>query len=118
MASFVKFSRGLTSIYNNLSVKDPDTLYLVYDTPTSETGSLYLGNKLISNVSSGAGVTSLAALSDVSLDSSLADGMILQYNASTGGGVWEAIPVSEIIPAGIGNDISFVDALNEISNPN
>ena len=115
--AFVKFSRGLLSTYNNLSQKDPDTLYLVYETQSSDKGFLYLGNKLISSVSSSSESVSLANLSDVSLDDNLAEGMILQYNATTGGGVWEAVPASEIIPAGFSNDISFVDALNEISNP-
>ena len=36
--AFVKFSRGLLSSYNNLSHKDPDTLYLVYESNNSETG--------------------------------------------------------------------------------
>ena len=118
MPSFVKFSRGLSSIYNNLQTKDPDTLYLVYDSVNSGTGSLYLGNKLISSVSGGGSATALADLSDVSLEGTLEDGMLLQYNESTGGGQWEAVPLSDIIPSGIGNDISFVEALNEISLPN
>jgi len=48
MSAFVKFSRGLISTYNNLISKDPNTLYLVYETKESKNGSLYLGDKLIS----------------------------------------------------------------------
>ena len=69
--AFVKFSRGLLSNYLGLATKDPDTLYLVYDSTSSETGSLYLGNKLISSV--GTSSLSLASLSDVSIEGTLED---------------------------------------------
>jgi hypothetical protein len=85
--AFVKFSRGLVSSYNALSRKDPDTLYLVYESNESVSGSLYLGTKLISSVS-GAGPMSLDDLTDVSASGELEDGMLLQYNSSTGGGQW------------------------------
>ena len=74
--AFVKFSRGLLSAYNNLSRKDPDTLYLVYESNESTSGSLYLGSKLISSVGSVI-PTSLNDLSDVSISGSLEDGMLL-----------------------------------------
>lgn len=117
MAAYVKFSRGLISAYNNLSVKDQNTLYLVYESENSPTGSLYLGNKLISSVSGSEITPSLSELSDVSIGT-LQDGMILQYNASTGGGVWQAIPISDvIIPSENGNRISIEDSLENIENP-
>ena len=97
MASFVKFSRGLLQTYNSLTRKDPDTLYLVYENVNSATGSLYLGNKLISSVNSGVAATSLADLTDVSLNGNLPDGVLLQYNSSTGNGVWEAVSLSDIL---------------------
>lgn len=117
--SFVKFSRGLISAYERLSVKDPNTLYLVYESTDALEGKLYLGNKLISSATGGAGVTSLADLTDVNLSGELTDGMILQYNASTGGGIWEAVPISDVIPGGGSgsNDISIENALEDITNP-
>ena len=117
--AFVKFSRGLQSTYNNLINKDPDTLYLVYESADSLNGSLYLGTKLISSVNTPANM-SLNDLTDVVISSNeLADGMLLYYNASTGGGRWEAGSLSDIIsdlPSGR-DRVSIVDALNTISNP-
>ena len=118
--AFVKFSRGLISTYNNLNRKDPDTLYLVYENENSASGSLYLGTKLISSVSSGVSATALSDLTDVTISGTLQDGMLLQYNASTGNGIWEAVPLSDVISGagGGGNaNISIVEALNEISSP-
>lgn len=119
--AFVKFSRGLLSVYNNLTRKDPDTLYLVYENLDSDYGSLYLGDKLISSVSDGSSNLSLGDLVDISLPNNLEDGMLLQYNASTGSGVWEAVPLNEIISGGgtgSNNNISLVESLNSIENPN
>lgn len=44
---YVKFSRGTPLAYQNLKVKNNDTLYFITDTSTSES-KLYLGNELIS----------------------------------------------------------------------
>ena len=117
--AFVKFSRGLTSQYNNLAKKDQNTLYLVYESASSDTGSLYLGNKLIST----ANISSLhfSDLADISLPEELEDGMLLQYNASTAPGEtgrWEAVPLSEVIgESSSGNGINVVDDLASIENP-
>lgn len=116
--AFVKFSRGLVSSYNALSRKDPNTLYLVYENNESISGSLYLGTKLISSVSS-ASPTSLDDLTDVSLSNELEDGMLLQYNSSTGEGQWQAVSLTEIIenlPENR-NKLSIIDSLAEIDNP-
>ena len=116
--AFVKFSRGLLSSYNNLSRKDPDTLYLVYESNNSETGQLYLGNKLISSV--GMSSVKLSDLTDINIDSdNLEDGMLLQYNQSTGGGVWKAVQMSEVIEQlpSFKDNISIVESLNTIENP-
>ena len=99
--AFVKFSRGLISNYNNLSRKDPDTLYLVYETSDSENGLLYLGNKLISTVGNSSSMT-LSSLADVAINGTPEDGMLLQYNAHTAGqvgeeGKWEAISLASFI---------------------
>ena len=117
--AFVKFSRGLLSAYNNLSRKDPDTLYLVYESNESTSGSLYLGSKLISSVGSTT-PTSLNDLSDVSISGSLEDGMLLQYNSSTGEGQWQAVSLSEVVgslPLN-NNQISIAESLSNIENPN
>lgn len=116
--AFVKFSRGLLSQYNALTTKDPDTLYLVYETRESTEGSLYLGNKLISTVNNNDNI-SLSNLTDISLPEELQDGMILYYNASTGGGQWEAGLISDVIsdlPSG-GKSIAIVPSLDNITNP-
>lgn len=44
---YVNFQEGLRKAYENLKVKDNDTLYFVMDSPDSKTGTLYLGDKLI-----------------------------------------------------------------------
>ena len=116
--AFVKFSRGLLSTYNNLSRKDPDTLYLVYESTDSLKGQLYLGNKLISQVGTAENI-SLNELTDVVISGELQDGMLLYYNGSTGHGRWEAGLISDIIsdiPTGR-DRISIVTALNTIDNP-
>lgn len=116
--AFVKFSRGSISTYNNLSRKDPDTLYLVYENENSTSGSLYLGTKLISSVSGNVTATALSDLTDVNINGVLEDGMLLQYNASTGNGIWEAVPLSDIISSVSGSaNISIAEALNEVDNP-
>jgi hypothetical protein len=48
---YVKFVRGSSEAFSNVINKDIDTLYFITDTD-SEKGSLYLGNKLISGISS------------------------------------------------------------------
>lgn len=110
MPAFVKFSRGLISTYNRLTNKDPDTLYLVYETKDATSGFLYLGDKLIGSVGGDSTILSLSQLSDVNLNNQIEDGMVLQYNGSTGGGQWQAARIS-------GNNISISDSLNNITNP-
>ena len=109
MPAFVKFSRGLISTYNRLTKKDPDTLYLVYETKEAINGLLYLGDKLIGSVG-GSTVLSLSQLSDVNLTDQIEDGMVLQYNGSTGGGQWQAARIS-------GSNISIENTLSDITNP-
>ena len=124
--AFVKFSRGLISTYNNLSRKDHDTLYLVYETANSENGLLYLGNKLISTVGNNTSLA-LSDLADVAINGTPEDGMILQYNAYTAGqigeeGKWEAISLASFIEnlpsGGNSSNISVEEALENIENPN
>lgn len=44
---YVDFQQGSREAYENLKIKDRDTLYFVMDSPDSKTGTLYLGDKLI-----------------------------------------------------------------------
>lgn len=115
--AFVKFSRGLISQYNSLSQKDQDTLYLVYESTSSTTGSLYLGNKLISSV--GTDSINLSNLTDISVPAELEDGMLLQYISTTG--KWEARPIEDVLSdyegTSSGSSIPVVDNLDSISNP-
>lgn len=115
--AFVKFSRGLISQYNSLSQKDQDTLYLVYESTSSTTGLLYLGNKLISSV--GTDSINLSNLTDISMPAELEDGMLLQYISTTG--KWEARPIEDVLSnyegTSSGSSIPVVDNLDSISNP-
>lgn len=72
--NYVKFVRGLESSYNNLEVKQPDTLYFVYENADSVTGSLYLGSRLISS-----SIGSLSQLQDI-VTTNVTDGDVLVYN--------------------------------------
>ncbi len=115
--AFVKFSRGLISQYNSLSNKDQNTLYLVYESTSSTTGSLYLGNKLISSV--GTDSINLSNLTDISMPAELEDGMLLQYISTTG--KWEARPIEDVLSdyegTNSGSSIPVVDSLDSITNP-
>lgn len=79
--SYVKFVRGTVTAWNQLKaasqIRD-DTLYFIYESADSTTGSLYLGTKLIGGTSSG-GANSLADLTDV-IVSEISNKDILIYN--------------------------------------
>ena len=79
MANYVKFQRGSEQAYNNLAVKNQDTLYFVYNGSDSATAKLYLGNKLLSGIGEGTGVTSLSALEDVLITGTPPAGSFLVY---------------------------------------
>ena len=79
MANYVKFQRGSEQAYNNLAVKNQDTLYFVYNGSDSTTAKLYLGNKLLSGIGKGTGVTSLSALEDVLITGTPPAGSFLVY---------------------------------------
>lgn len=87
MANYVKFIRGLTSIFNKLQNKDDDTLYFIYDDETSTSGRLYLGDKeIICHAGKDSGVAYLKDLLDVQLPENigeLIDGQVLTYDVAT-----------------------------------
>ena len=92
--NYVKFQRGTLTAYNNLRVKDPDTLYFIYADANNQYGSLYLGDKLISGGEVSVVSSSLADLSDVNLTNA-ADGQILSYDATSG--KWKNLNLAQAI---------------------
>lgn len=92
LPNYVKFQRGSISAYNKLANKDDNTLYFIYGSTNSSTGSLYLGDKLISNNIGGNGATSLADLTDV-LISNAATGDFLVLNSE---GKWAAVDAATV----------------------
>lgn len=85
MANYVKFQRGSEQAYKNLVVKNQDTLYFVYDNGDATAGKLYLGERLISGVGQGTGVTTLSQLQDVLIENTPSAGSFLVYT----NGKWE-----------------------------
>lgn len=93
--NYIKFQRGTNASYlklQSLNLIDDNTLYFVYETKASTTGSLYLGSRLISGVGSGTSVTNLSDLSDV-LATTAAAGSFLVRNED---GKWEATSLSDV----------------------
>lgn len=66
MASYVKFQKGSQAAYDNLTTKNPNTLYFVYEEGAS-VGKLYIGSTLISGGDISVANGSLAELTDVIL---------------------------------------------------
>lgn len=81
MANYVKFQRGSEQAYKNLAEKNFNTLYFVYDPVDSTKAKLYLGDKLLSGVGEGTGVTSLAQLEEVIIEGVPSAGSFLVYNS-------------------------------------
>ena len=124
--NYVKFQRGTLAAYNNLRVKDPDTLYFIYADANNQYGSLYLGDKLISGGEVSVVSSSMSDLSDTQL-SNVQDGQILVYDSSTSkwknfdlataiedAGIETGATVSNITPEAGETD---AEALEDISNP-
>lgn len=95
LPNYVKFQRGSLTAYNRLSQKDQDTLYFVYESQDASTGSLYLGNKLISNNVGGSGVNSLSELSDVIVTgANTGDFLVLNSESK-----WTAVSAADVAQA-------------------
>ena len=103
--SYVKFLRGTPSAYQNLSPKDPNTLYYVYE-PNADRGVLYLGDKLISGSLSAA--TSLSDLTDITLSAGITEGSLLVYNGSQ----WVNRPLADILEIIVGTMVGATDQLD------
>lgn len=80
MPNYVKFQRGSEQAYNNLAIKNQDTLYFVYDGQDSTKAKLYLGERLLSGVGEGTGVTTLSELEDVLISGTPGSGSFLVYS--------------------------------------
>lgn len=74
-ANYVKFIRGTPTAYTNLLNKDADTLYFIA-AAGAQSGTLYLGDKLIGSASS------LSQLGDVIINS-VGNRQILSYDAGS-----------------------------------
>ena len=105
LPNYVKFQRGSLTAYNRLSQKDENTLYFVYESPSSSTGSLYLGDKLISNNVGGSGVNNLSELADV-IVTGAQTGDFLVLNSE---GKWTSISASGVASAILEAGGSFID---------
>ena len=65
---YVRFQRGSQAAYDRLielNTIDNNTLYFIYENNDATTGSLYMGDKLISGGNISTTVSSLDELSDV-----------------------------------------------------
>lgn len=100
LGNYVKFVRGTQSLYNNLAEKDQDTLYFVSEA-NSDTGKLYLGNKLISgSASNPSGNITINDVPIIINNESLADGDLLVYDPTggeNGGEAWVNKSIAEAL---------------------
>lgn len=103
MANYVKFMRGTITAFNLIPDKNDDTLYFIYEDETSNSGKLYLGEKLISGNATNSDVSQyLKDLLDVDTTEA-ADGNILTYDIAQQ--KWVAADVDSII-SNVWNDIN------------
>jgi hypothetical protein len=80
MAKYVKFMRGTPTAYDNLRIKEADTLYFISETDAIA-GKLYIGDKLVnSNLTMQDLQFYLSKLEDVDV-SNVEHGDLLGYNA-------------------------------------
>ena len=100
--NYVRFLRGTPTAYQNLRIKDPDTLYFISE-PGAASGLLYLGDKLISGGGTGGGditvFSTLSSLNDTVIKAAQT-GDFLVYEEVDGEGVWvnkKAADVSKLI---------------------
>lgn len=100
--NYVRFLRGTPTAYQNLRIKDPDTLYFISESGAAS-GLLYLGDKLISGGGTGGGditvFSTLSSLNDTVIKAAQT-GDFLVYEEVNGEGVWvnkKAADVSKLI---------------------
>ena len=78
---YVKFVRGSKAAFNALTTKKDDTLYFVYDKDNTDSGSLYIGSRLIGSTGSST-TASIKDLSDVVI-STVGNRQILVYDSAS-----------------------------------
>ena len=100
LPNFVKFQRGSITAYNALLVKDQDTLYFINDANDATKGSLYLGERLISSVGTGSGVSTLAELSDVLITGAQTGDFLVKSSSGTWAAVGATAVAALIVEAG------------------
>ena len=91
----------------NLSEKNNDTLYFIYEEDESS-GSLYLGSKLIAGSGTIEGAQVLSDLQDVLISANLNENDCLIYDIS---GQWVNKPIKDILPIFIGT-IGEIDGVS------
>lgn len=74
-ANYVKFNRGSAVAFQNLAIKNSDTLYFITDSDSNKS-QLYLGDKLITG-----GITELNELSDIQISEALEENQILIFDS-------------------------------------
>lgn len=103
--NYVKFQRGTVKAYELLksnSQLDNNTLYFIYDSKDSTSGTLYLGSRMIAGGNNGS--LSLSDLSDVlGTDVAKANSFLVKDNE----GNWQAKTLQEVIEL-IENNSNFV----------
>lgn len=100
--NFIKMTRGPQAAYDKLKrlgTLDENTLYFVYSAESDATGSLYLGSRLISGGDVQVQTSSLADMSDVSVDG-VSAGDILVYED----GMWKNKSLEELDIAALEGD--------------
>ena len=99
VSNYVKFRRGTPEAFNNLTKKDPDTLYFIYE-EDELTGELYLGSKLIAGSGEVTGATALSGLTDILLSEDLDTNDCLVYDISLE--KWINKPIMSVIDNFVG----------------
>ena len=105
ISNYVKFRRGTPSAFANLTVKDSDTLYFIYE-EDELTGELYLGSKLIAGAGEINGATTLAGLTDVLLNENLDTNHCLVYDIDQK--KWVNKPIMSVIDNFVGANSTSV----------
>lgn len=94
LENYVKFLRGTPSQYENLTNKDKDTLYFISE-KNSESGILYLGNKIIAGAGQPETIT-LNSLKDVIIsETGIENNSLLIYDEELKN--WVNKPIDEIL---------------------
>lgn len=97
--------RGTPQAYNNLAVKDSDTLYFISEKDAAD-GLLYLGTKLISGDGDVLSASSIGQLKDVLIKEGLSDKSLLVYNEKTG--EWTSTSFEDLIFVGATSESSGI----------